>query len=566
MNNQQYRPPGYEDDSAAFAGRRRLSILLLGCLGLVAMAVAGVGLILFLVNRGGDREPVALLDSRPATVTTEAARQPVERSDELELESASEETLPVDTVEPTPETPEATATIEPTATVTPEATATATVEPTPTEMAPAEAPAAADERALPDGRIAIVDGRARLWTMAADGSDRRLLSEQGIAYQFPSWSPTSDDIAVIGSDFEGSGVYVVPDEEGAELRELYSDATARPIYLYWSPEGERVSFIAGHPDGLALHLAPADGGTGSDIVTTSPSTFFWDWMPDGEQVLIHTGFTALETDNSRLAFVPLDDGGDPQEIPQRGYYQAPVVAADGRFFGYGDVDPAGNRWLSVRDIDRDQQVELVFHRGVLAMGFSPVAPQLAFTSPDAPEDSFYGPLRLLDLESGDSRQLVSDTVLAFFWSPDGHTIAYLTLATVERPFEFDDAPVAGLANDLFAGGMGQLPGGTKQDALAKARSQDDEEVRIGLGLSVVDVESGETTLLAVFEPSTVFLNQFLPFFDQYALSHRLWSPDSSALVLPMEDREDREFIVVVPVDGSEPVPIARGVAAFWSQQ
>jgi TolB protein len=251
------------------------------------------------------------------------------------------------------------------------------------------------------------------------------------------------------------------------------------------------------------------------------------------------------------------------EIIQRGYFQAPAVASDGRYFSYGDVDPAGNRWLSVRDIDRDQQVELANHRGVVAMSFSPTSPQLAYISPEGQEDSFYGPLRLIDLEDGDSRQLVSETVLAFFWSPDGRAIAYLTLENLQRPFEFDDAPVARSIEEPLS----QLPGAAAKAALlAKSRSQDDEALRIGLGLSIVDVESGDTSLLTVFEPSTVFLNQFLPFFDQYALSHRLWSPDSNALVMPMENAEGSNFIVVVPVDGSDPYAIAPGVAAFWSHQ
>ncbi|MGD8855206.1 MAG: hypothetical protein PVG33_02680 [Chloroflexota bacterium] len=565
MNDQQlYRPPGPEDERGGPADRRSLPVWLLGCLGLFIAVAAIVTLALLLVSRGG--EGLAARQGSPqAVVREEATRQLAGRATEEPAEAGSAMEPEGTLGRPSPDSsPQDTA--EPTATNTAEVMLTPTPEPTATEPAPAETPAGDDAPRAPQGRIAIVDSQARLWTMAADGADRRLLSEQGRTYQFPSWSPAGDDIAVIGSDFDGSGVYVIADEEGSELRQLYVDATARPIYLYWTPMGQYVSFIAGHPDGLALHLAPVDGAAPSEVVTTSPSTLFWDWMPDGSQVLVHTGFTARESDNSRLAFVPLDEDGEPQEILQRGYFQAPVVAADGRFFSYSDVDPAGNHWLSVRDLERDQQVKLIYHQGVVAMGFSPAAPQLAYISPEAQEDSFYGPLRLVDLEGQESRQLVAETVLAFFWSPDGRSIAYLTLEAVRRPFEFDDAPVAWLPEDSFANGTGQRLGEPKQGTLAKAQTQDGEEARIGLGLNVVDVESGEATLLTVFEPSTVFLNQFLPFFDQYALSHRLWSPDSSALVLPMEDAQDRDFIVVVPVDGSDPLPIARGVAAFWSQQ
>ena len=83
---------------------------------------------------------------------------------------------------------------------------------------------------------------------------------------------------------------------------------------------------------------------------------------------------------------------------------------------------------------------------------------------------------------------------------------------------------------------------------------------------MVDIESGLTRRLAVFRPSDTFLNQFLPFFDQYALSHRIWSPDSQALVLPMINGEGLAEITVIPVDGGPLQPITRGVIGFWSYQ
>jgi TolB protein len=63
----------------------------------------------------------------------------------------------------------------------------------------------------------------------------------------------------------------------------------------------------------------------------------------------------------------------------------------------------------------------------------------------------------------------------------------------------------------------------------------------------------------------LFVSQFLPFFDQYALSHRLWSPDSSALVLPARV-EGASQIMLFPADGGEPRPVAPGSMAFWSHE
>ena len=55
----------------------------------------------------------------------------------------------------------------------------------------------------------------------------------------------------------------------------------------------------------------------------------------------------------------------------------------------------------------------------------------------------------------------------------------------------------------------------------------------------------------------------LPFFDQYALSHRLWSPDGGSIALPVV-AEGTEQIVVVQADGSGARRVADGVEDFWS--
>ena len=84
-----------------------------------------------------------------------------------------------------------------------------------------------------------------------------------------------------------------------------------------------------------------------------------------------------------------------------------------------------------------------------------------------------------------------------------------------------------------------------------------------LALHVVDVHSGHSKAITVFQPWTLFVNQFLPFFDQYALSHRIWSPASDALVIPMA-KGNTVQIDVVPINGGPAKPIAEGMMATWS--
>ena len=66
------------------------------------------------------------------------------------------------------------------------------------------------------------------------------------------------------------------------------------------------------------------------------------------------------------------------------------------------------------------------------------------------------------------------------------------------------------------------------------------------------------------QPAVGFVDGVLPYFDQYALSHRVWAPDSTSMVLPLVDATGQTHVDVVPADGSDPRPIADGDAAFWS--
>jgi TolB protein len=229
------------------------------------------------------------------------------------------------------------------------------------------------------------------------------------------------------------------------------------------------------------------------------------------------------------------------DLAAPGLFQAPGISASGRYIAYAE---AGDELKVVVADDGGERVAEVAHRGLAAMTWSPAADQLAFTSPERAQLSFIGPLRLLDAESSEVRTLVPDPVITFFWSPDGRTIAYLTRETSS------------------GGPQASRPPGLARAAPVSTTFQDQD--RLVLRLWVVDVTSGEQRLLASFQPTPIFITQFIPYFDQYALSHRLWSPASDALVLPKLDGNGRQGIYVIPIDGGQQQRVADGSMAFWS--
>ena len=386
------------------------------------------------------------------------------------------------------------------------------------------------------GRIAVITPDSGLVTVAPDGSDVRDLGSPGVRYQFPAWSAGGAALAVVANDGTKAAVQVLEDSATPHATELYGNAINPPFYLYWSPDDRQVSFLANDRSGIALWLAQSDGAQPAHKLAEG-QPFYWDWTADSQQLLVHIGGLGAE---SRLGF--MDGEGNPvgDDLATPGLFQAPGIAPDGRYLAFSQA--AGEQFqVAVQDMTSGAQ-STVRQLGLAAMNWSPAGDQLAFISPARRQLTFVGPLQVIDAATGEVRTLVNDSVIAFFWSPDGSRIATLTQNSGRNN------PGAGVAPELVA--------------LEPAASQ--QAADVVLDLSLVDVASGQTQTLASFRPSDVFLGQFLPYFDQYALSHRIWSPASDALVLPMVDDRGEAGIYVVSMSGGAPLRISDGVMAFWS--
>jgi Tol biopolymer transport system component len=61
----------------------------------------------------------------------------------------------------------------------------------------------------PDGSRLVFRARGRIFTMNANGTRRRPITEGPRRYRNPAWSPDGDYIAVIGGDEDDQGLYVM---------------------------------------------------------------------------------------------------------------------------------------------------------------------------------------------------------------------------------------------------------------------------------------------------------------------------------------------------------------------
>lgn len=386
-------------------------------------------------------------------------------------------------------------------------------------------------------RIAFINDDGQLMTVAPDGSDARQLTRGRQRLRFPAWSPDGSQIAAIGTTGSAVAVYAVDAEaKRSQPIALYADRDKTPFYLYWSPDSKQISFLSSNTTGLALQLVPADGAVESQIVTTG-SPFYWNWAADSRQMLIHAGESSQD---ARLEMIEVAGDGRGDPIANPGRFQTPVISADGRYWAYAE-QTQGNSQVVIEDNETGVQ-QIQRHSGLTALGWSPAADVLAFISSDSPEsDDFKGPLRLMDAATGEITLLSREKVLAFFWSPDGRYLAAFN----------------------FQGRMqnrGDISARAKGNFTKPARQFDLPPME----LTIFDVATGEGRVILEFTPTLTFLSQFLPFFDQYALSHRLWSPQSDALVLPIQEGNVNQIVLISTKNGSTRI-LGEGDMSFWSQ-
>lgn len=395
------------------------------------------------------------------------------------------------------------------------------------------------------GSMAIVgnDGSLSL----VDASGRSIgLSAPDTMIGFPAWSPDGTRIAAIKTGTEKA--ILVFDAKAAASGQpvepvvIFRSSTLGAFYLSWTPDGRSVSFLAEETDGLSLRVAPADGsapldGSGPGTKIRSGNPFYFDWI-GSDRLFAHIG-TGL---NAFLGEIGTNGASASPALATPGDFRSPVMSGDQAFISYVRGAAAGSAEVVIARRDGSNEHTMpVF--GTAAVVFDPVGDTVASIGLSQPGPSPFsipiGPVRLIDPTSGKVRTLVDGRVVSFWWSPDGKTIAALRIQ-----------PAPGGSSAVSV---------TSSASPLPSPSQAPTEIR----LLFVDVASGEIQSQRVVQPGRLFIDQLLTYFDQYALSHRIWAPDSSSLLLPVTDKDGTTRLAVVFRNGDPPAAID-GAIGFWS--
>ena len=387
-------------------------------------------------------------------------------------------------------------------------------------------------------RIVFVGPRFDVWSVQSNGGNPERLTgvsdtgesresgtsvslrpqqAQSVRYTWPTWSPDGKLVALSrtpGLDGNALAGLILLDADGSTERQLHETrpgsvplvANGAPHYALWAPTSQFLSFVAprGPGQGLGLFAARPDDGEPYEVSASAP--LYHVWSPDGRYILVHRREQLLLHDTHDRSTLDLDAGSFR--------YRVPAFSPDGERIAYV-VDEGAIGSLVTSRRDGTDRVSLMNVLGVAAFGYAPDHGRLAVATRPLSEPSYEELYVVHNDGTGVEEPLVRGALAAFYWSPDGSRIAYVTL---------DD----------------------------------------GIAWHILDPTNGETRLLTRFIPTPDYLTH-LQFFDQFAPSHLVWSADSTKLVFAgvLERTESPQVWIVDAVGDAPPRPVAEGRLAFW---
>jgi TolB protein len=354
-------------------------------------------------------------------------------------------------------------------------------------------------------------------------------------YTWPTWS-TDGRLAYFAVENDTdtpiqTQVYV--STNGIDIGNLiYTGELELFNYASWAPENcsdttscRALSVLLSGADGSGLFVEVIKdqvAGNPAEVVGRG-GPFYFSWSPDGESML-------WQRDNRRMDVYNLASGEIDLELTQSpGAFQAPDWSPiDDRLMVGVYNEEQGKTEIVI--VDETQETTIVDDlEGLVSFTWSPDGAHIAYVDGN-------GPLVVLDSNDGETvARTVGSGVGPFFWSPDGQRVAYITLAT---------------APDSETAKSGLLTANLYQN--------------MQIAWSVLDVTSGDVKRFGAFTPTRNMVYMFT-YFDQFAQSHSVWSPDSRYIVYS-EVNEDEVITNVLDtiMDNTVPLSISDGTLAVWS--
>lgn len=353
---------------------------------------------------------------------------------------------------------------------------------------------------------------------------------QGVPGWWPSWRPgraeftvtrlapggNAPHTALVLCAAAGGGEILVP---GSMTTPPALIADRLPHYAQWNPQGMDVCYVM--PAGRTLAARVWRAGDAESRTLTGGMPIFTAWMPTGDRLAVHHG--------NELAIFTAASGERQLISANAGGFRVPAISQSGRWVAYAEVS-GETAVVHVYDTESAETRRVGEFGGGVVLGFRPGTEVLTVAGARPGGSRLAAGMHCADLgaPSGGIEPLVRGPVMAFWWAPAGDRLAVLA------------------------------PGGLS-DGRVQVRFHDAEGSAVG-AMESLSLSNDMRTLVS--------------FFDQFALSHPLWSPDGRHFTLagrlitdgPASSFADGPLDCVLTAEAGARAPwqtAARGFAGFF---
>lgn len=383
--------------------------------------------------------------------------------------------------------------------------------------------------------ISYVGQDHEIYVSEADGTGLRHLSRStggvggpGWQFRWPTYSPNGRRLAFAGYHRNEASVdraaIVLADPESGHAAALYESGEAVPIYLYWAPDNRRITVLMQRDQALELMLLDTQAGR-PPVSLAAGQAAYWSWAPDGRMLALHIGGDQRDESPAWTGLLEFEQSGIQERRFSQppGAFRAPAWSPNGQHLALAYANGDSTR-LMIRS-HTGQEIELSRNGSTVAFSWAPGSDWLAFSSAYPGAAQVYQGVEIARPDGVERRRLGEEPLMAFWWSPDGQRLASI-------------------------------------HADVEARS---------LVWGITALDGALTRTLGSCVPSDDFAFQ-MSFFDQFAQSAAIWSPDGRHIVYAAEGGQEHgngssvgPRIMLLGADGSTPpVRLASGHAAVWS--
>jgi eukaryotic-like serine/threonine-protein kinase len=138
------------------------------------------------------------------------------------------------------------------------------------------------------------DGVWRLYTMAPNGSDVRVLTHDPRGSWAGAWSPDGSKIAFSANFAQPGDIYLM-NADGSNVVNL-TNSTAHESAAHWSPDGAHIAFYSDRDGNREIYMMDADGSNPVRLTHDQAADISPTWSPDGNHIV----FTSDRQGNMEL--------------------------------------------------------------------------------------------------------------------------------------------------------------------------------------------------------------------------------------------------------------------------